>query len=108
MNEFDELLDFMVLKYIKKNKPTTEQFGQYIDKISYGFDADMEDYEEKYRIKKMITSGDNDDLILTHFGEKVLKNIQFKKTKEIIQITIPTGALIITTITLVYSIIFGF
>lgn len=108
MKEYDELLDYVVLKYVHEHKPSVEEFGKYIDKMSYGFDADFEDYEEKYRNKKMISAGDENNLILTPFGEKVLKNIQFKKTKEIIQIAVPTGALIVTTITLVYSIVIGF
>ena len=103
INELDEHIDFMVLKYVKKYKPTNEQFTKYIDEISYGFQLDNSDYEDKYRDKRMITSGDEDNFILTSFGEVVLKRIQRKNMKEWVQVIVPTGALIITTITLVLS-----
>ena len=56
----------------------------------------------------MITAGEDDNLILTDFGETILNNIQFKRIKDAVQIFAPIGALMITTVTLVYSIIVGF
>ncbi len=108
MNEWDELHVSIVLKYVKNNKPTPELFQKYVDKMSYGFEMEGEDHEDVYRNKKMITAGENDNLILTDFGETILNNIRFKRFKDAVQILVPIGALLITTTTLVYSIIFGF
>lgn len=101
-------LDFMVLKYVKKNKPTIDQLEKYINEISYGFGFDIGDYESKYRDKKMITAGNEDNFVLTIYGEIILKTIKRKNRREWVQTWVPTGALIITTITLVFSIMIGF
>lgn len=74
----------------------------------YGFEMEMQNYENTFREKKMITSGDDDTLALTGFGEKILKDIQSKRRKDAVQIWVPIGALAITTGTLVYSIVQGF
>jgi hypothetical protein len=108
MNEWDELYISIVLKYVKKNEPTSEEFQKYVDKMSYGFEIEGEDHEDIFRNKKMMTAGENDELILTDFGETILNNIQFKRFKDAVQIFVPIGALLITTATLVYSIIVGF
>ena len=80
-----------------------EHFQNYVDEISHGFEMGVENHELKYRDKKMITSGNHDNLILTGFGTTVLENIQRKNMKEQIQIWVPTGALVITTATLIFS-----
>jgi|APSaa5957512535_1039671.scaffolds.fasta_scaffold08134_8 hypothetical protein len=108
MNEWDELYISIVLKYVKKNKPTSEGFQKYVDKMSYGSEIEGEDHEGVFRNKKMITANEDDVLILTDFGETILNNIQFKKIKDAVQIFVPIGALMITTVTLVYSIRVGF
>ena len=108
MDELETYLDFMVLKYVKENKPSMEQFQIYIDKMSYGFQSDLECYESKYRDKKLITEGDNYNFVLTPFGKAVLENIQRKNKKEWVQTWVPTCALVITTTTLIFSIVIGF
>ena len=108
MDELETYLDFMVLKYVKENEPEIDDFHEYIDEISYGFDRDAEDYESRYREKKMITAGNYVNLVLTSFGETVLKNIQRKNRKEWVQTWVPAAALAITTGTLIFSIVIGF
>ncbi len=106
MNKCDELYDSMVLKYVKKHKPTPDEFQKYADETYYGFEPGQEDYECRYRDRGMITSGENDELILTAYGKATLKKIQLKRRKDRVQIFVPIGALLITITALVYSIIF--
>ena len=108
MDKWEEIRVFMVLKYVKKNEPTQDEFQRYVDDISYGFEYENEEHEDVYRTRGMITAGNDSNLVLTKFGETILKNIQSKKYKEIIQIFVPVGALITTTVTLTYSIVIGF
>ncbi len=103
---WNELYVSMVLKYVKKHKPTPDEFQKYADETYYGFELGREDYESKYRDKGMITSGENDELILTDFGKTILSNVRLEKFKDAVQIFAPIVALLITTAALVYSIIF--
>lgn len=75
MIEWEIHLDLMVLQYVKKNKLTVDQFEKHVNDISYGFDLETGNHEDTYRNKRMITSGDNYNLVLTSFGEAILKKI---------------------------------
>ena len=53
----------------------------------------------------MIEAGNEYNFILTMFGEITLKNIQRKYREELVQTWVPTVALVITTIALIFSIV---
>ncbi len=92
MIEWEIHLDLMVLQYVKKNKLTVDQFEKHVNDISYGFDLETGNHEDTYRNKRMITSGDNYNLVLTSFGEAILKNSEHKNNKEWVQTLAPVGA----------------
>ena len=107
MDECEAIYDFMVLKYVKKNKPTPDEFQKYVNIMIFGYENHA-NLIKSYLDKKMIFKPDDDNVILTELGKATLNNMQSKKHKENILIIAPMGALSITTFTLFYSIIFGF
>ena len=107
MDEYEKIQDFTVLKYVKKNKPTRDEFQKHVSVMLYGFEYNQNQVHV-YHDKNMIVENENCNLILTGLGETILKDIQSERRKEKILILAPIGALSITTFTLVYSVILGF